>query len=410
MFRKSSLGPTISLLIGISLAASACGISVGEDDQSATLESTGIGAPAEQQTDDSNGQSNTSSDGSDSTDGNDSTDSGDSNGPVAAPVATSIPSDGEVADDQEPDSDEPTQAEHEAFCDASADYFVASQSANYVNFDRPGEVSMLYKVMDARLDEAIDLAPTDELAEPALYAREHFTILHAAMEQAKYDPAVVESSANYDELQVSLQTMIDIDDLLETYLTDACGYSSSGLEESSKMVAEDIAGLVDEVLTDSGVSDGDYPGDYIEIGDSTDRLKVEVPIDWEDTQSEPTRNGSALTIAPDVSTYLTSWRADGMKMTVTDAPSPIDWRAPMYETNASSDCTLTSSEPYSDALYTGWIDRYINCAGGPASAVVIGATDEDFSIEILVEVQFDNVDTQNDEATLTQILDTFKAR
>ena len=42
--------------------------------------------------------------------------------------------------------------------------------------------------------------------------------------------------------------------------------------------------------------------------------------------------------------------------------------------------------------------------------MVIGATDEDFSVEILIEVQFDDIDTQNDEATLAQVLDTFQAR
>lgn len=389
MFRKSGLGPTISLLIGLLLVASACGTG-GEDDQSQALESAEVTTTVEQET-------TTTS--------------------TAPPVEETTAEDTTVEDsaDQEPVADDgPSRAALEEFCDASADYFVASQSAQHIDSGRPGELSMFYSVIDTRLDEAVAVAPNDEMAEPALLARTHFTILHAAMDDAGYDPEVVESRDDFSDLEVSLQTMIDIDDMLSSFLTESCGYDADALDESARMVADDIGRLVDDVLSDSGADDdaidGDYPGDYIEIGDSTDRLKVEVPLDWEDTQSEPLGSGSSIVIAPDVSQYLTSWRADGLKMTVKDASRPVDWRAPMYETLASEECTLVSSDPYSDALYTGWIDRYDNCGGGPASAVVIGATDEDFSIEILVEVQFDDVDTQNDDATLTQILDTFKAR
>jgi hypothetical protein len=322
------------------------------------------------------------------------------------------------ADDGETAADELDAEEVSAFCEASAEYWAASDSANHINLDRPGEVAALYGLMDDRLTEAIDLAPNDEMAAPALLAREHFDIVEAALEQENFDLDVFEAGGGLAEVESSVRTLAGIDDQLNEFLIGPCGYSQSELDAGGEAVAADLKRLVDDFLADGdggsdSDSDGDsidYPGDYIEVVDSTDRLKVEVPLDWEDTQSEPSGVGSALVVAPDVSEYLTSWRADGMKMTVRDAGDPIDWRAPMYDTTASAECTLVSSEPYSDPLYTGWIDRYDECGGGPATAVVIGATDEEFSVEILVEVQFDDVDTQNDEGTLQQIIDTFKAR
>ncbi|MGH1491311.1 MAG: hypothetical protein ACRBK7_18255 [Acidimicrobiales bacterium] len=416
MISKSSLLPTVSLFIGVAMVASACGISIGENDESATLESTGIGAPIDQNSEDEPDGEASGIEGSDAADSAPA-ELGDSEPTpaVAAPVATSIPQADEPTAAQLQQAFEQNQAENRAFCEASADYWVASNASDRIDIDRPGEVSMLYKLMDTRLDTAISLAPSEELAEPALVAREHFTRLHDAASEARFDLDVLETGSVYDDLEPSLKILIDIDNRLGTYLVGPCGYNRDSLEAGADSVAVDIARLVDDVLADSeevdsGRPDGDYPGDYIEIADSADRLKVEVPIHWEDTQSEPSATGTALTIAPDVAAYFTTWKADGIKLTVSDAAGALDWRQPMYETNASVECTLISSAPYSDSLYTGWIDRYDNCAGGPASAVVIGATDEDFSLEILVEVQFDNVDTQNDEATLTQILDTFKAR
>jgi polyhydroxyalkanoate synthesis regulator phasin len=169
-------------------------------------------------------------------------------------------------------------------------------------------------------------------------------------------------------------------------------------ETTAATLATDDAGSSSGGATDDG---------FVEVTDTTDRLRVSVPASWTDTQTEPSGDGSAITISPDVSTYLTSWAIDGMKFSVTNASSPVDWRGPMETTNAAAECTLVSSEPYSDSLYTGTIDRYESCPGDN-TAVVIGATDEDESIELLVEVQFDTVDVGDDAATLQKILDTFQ--
>ncbi|MEM9653310.1 MAG: hypothetical protein AAGA65_14520 [Actinomycetota bacterium] len=393
MFTRPRPRSLLPLILGITLATSACSVELGEAEEVVTLGSSDV----------VDGEDTTTTVAPASPDQDDP----DAPAPVAAPIVDPSPSDDARTGEDDQDA---------AFCEASADYWVASVAFSHIDRDRPAEVSTLFGLIDSRLDDAIAAAPNDELAAPALLAREHFTVIDEAIADFFYDLDVFEASSAFPELGQSFNTLAEIDSLLNDYLLGPCGYSQGTLDAAAESTASDIVRLVDEVLAadDGDPTDGsngaDYPGDYIEIIDATDRLKVEVPIDWEDVQSEPSGGGAALTIAPDVDAYLTSWDADGLKMTVTDASGPADWRQPMYETNASTDCVLISSEPYSDPLYTGWIDHYENCAGGDVRAVVVGATDEEFSVEILVEVQFDNVDTQNDEDTLIKILDTFKAR
>ncbi len=305
-------------------------------------------------------------------------------------------------------SDEVDPAAEAEFCSASADYWVASNAGSHIDLSNPAQVREVFQRMTVELDEAIAKAPNDELAQPALLAKDHFTPIHEALAGFQYDFDTFETSNVFVTLEARLDGLGDIDDLLQTYLAGPCGLSPDLLQASAEAEASEIAlAYPGDATGDGGAAD--IPDGYTEIIDTTDRLKVNVPDSWEDVQSEPSGDGSSLTIAPDVGDYLTTWAADGLKMSVTNASSPIDWRQPMNETNASAECVLVSSDPYDDGLYTGWIDRYEEC-GGSSTAVVIGATDEEFSVEILVEVQFDNVDTQNDEETLNQIIDTFKAR
>lgn len=371
MFTRSSLRAALPLFLGVALIASAC----GADDTEAL--DTGIGISVDQSSDDQG------SDGSDS----------DNSDPAL-----------EVSEDFVAD---------EAFCAASGRYWTAAGAGPHIDRDSPVEVDMLWALTDSRLDEAIALAPDEKQARPALAAREHFEVVYAALQNENYNLDALEAGDLYREVEPSLKMLLEINELLGAFLIGPCGYTKEGLLAAAEDTGNNVGQLAAEASGGEeavGSVDGDYSGDYIEVAGSSARLSVQVPIDWEDVQSGPTGNGSVLTVAPDVSEYLSTWRADGLHMSVIDATSPIDWRQPMYETSASSECTLVNSVPYSDALYTGWIDRYDDCGGGPATAVVIGATDEDFSVEILVEVQFDNVDTQNDEATLVQILDTFMAR
>lgn len=293
-----------------------------------------------------------------------------------------------------------------SFCNASADYWVAANSGNYINMNSQTELRLVFDSMGIELDQAIAEAPDDELAEPALIAREHLNTIRDVLVEFNWDYTALEGNQSYAAVSPSLVAMGEIDDLLQEYLAGPCNFDQDELERRAELTGDAVINHAAEL----DAQQQDIPdGGFIEIVDATDRLRVEVPFHWEDVQSEPNGPQSSLTIAPDVSAYLTTWAADGLKMTVSNAPANIDWRSPMFETNAANECTLIDSTPYSDPLYTGWIDRYAGC-GGFSTAVVIGATDADLSVEILVEVQFDTIDTEDDDLILSEIINSFQAR
>ncbi len=243
-----------------------------------------------------------------------------------------------------------------------------------------------------------------------LFAQAHLQEIDAALVIISYDWELFSSSGRFDEMIEHFEALDQVDAMLESYLEDECGESIASLQKVARKTAEGLR--VDDPEPDArpAPSRPSDSLDYVEIVDSANRLKVTVPTAWTDVTDLSTSDGGLIRISPDTARLERSWGIDGISMSVQDASSsPIDWRAPMYDTAASQECSPVSSVPYSDSLYTGWIDTYENC-GGSTTAVVIGATDEDFSIEILIQIQFDGVDTATDEEVLKTILDTFKAR
>ncbi len=378
----------------MAVVASGCVVGFGGDDDEQAESSTQISTEAVQDDEDEDDDETTTTVAAD----DDSTDDGTDDG----------------TDNDDDDEEALDPAAVKAFCGASAEYWVASNAANHINLSRPAQVRQTFGLMEETLDEAIALAPDDELAALPLLARDNFDAVHAELAGFQYDwDTFLNSNVYATNLEARLDTLGDIEDQLDGYLAGPCELSLDTLGDEAIATASGIAAA--DTGEGQDPDDGDDPGGpdvrdgYVEVFDSTDRLRVTVPEAWSDTQSEPSGNGSAITIAPDVSTYLTSWAIDGMKMSVAEAGVPADWRGPMAETNAASECVLVSSEEYRDPLYLGWIERYEDCPGG-STAVVIGATDEDLSVEILVEVQFDTENTGDDDEVLQEILDTFQAR
>lgn len=291
-----------------------------------------------------------------------------------------------------------------AFCQASADYWVASNAVNQLDRSDPANVRVAFERLDVRLDQAIAAAPNPQLAEPPLAARGHLTVIHENLAAFDYDWEAFEISEALERITADVAALQEIEDLLEQYLESECGVSLNDLQERGRVEAEAIEAAAGGQASEERPADG-----YRTVTDSSDRLKVDVPNAWGESEESNTAGRIDLTIAPDVDRYRESWATDGMMISMTEASSPVDWRSPMYDTAASSECTLVSSEPYEDALYVGWIDRYEDCGSG-STAVVVGATDADFSFELLVEIQFDSDQVGDDEATLQRVLDTFAGR
>lgn len=317
-----------------------------------------------------------------------------------APTTTAAPTTTETPTTTAPKPVEASPDAEAAFCEASADYWTAVTAGDSIDLENPIELEAVFTLISDRLDTAIVAAPDDELVQPALAARRHLDVIIANVAAHDYDLVGLVEDAEYQNVEAELDALGEIDDLLESYLEGPCGMSIELLTASAEGIATEIALTATEQV--------EYPG-YIDVVDLSDRLKVTVPEHWTDMVSTSIGATSEMTLAPDVDEFEDSWAADGMHIRVTDASAPIDWRAPMAETAAADQCVPVSSVPYDDGLYTGWIDTYEDCGIG-STAVVIGAVDDEMTVEILVEVQFDIFDTENDAETLDTIIETFKAR
>lgn len=294
----------------------------------------------------------------------------------------------------------------QAFCDTSADYYTAFHAVDLFDESNPGQYRAGFELMQLHLDLAVTLAPTPELAEAPTVAKEHFDVIHGELRSFDYDWNRFEASDRYAPVVDRLAVLDQIDSLLAEYLLGPCQLDRATLDERSTSLAEEITASTG---TGTATSPSGVPDGYTAVFDPSDRLRVHVPQEWADIKSWSTATSSLMIVAPDAGEYETSWAADGLQMVVTDAGPDFDWRQPMFTTAAAEECSLVDSRPYDDGLYTGWIDTYEAC-GSTTDAVVIGATDAEHSIEILIEIQFDTEGTAQDAETLNVIIESFMAR
>ena len=70
---------------------------------------------------------------------------------------------------------------------------------------------------------------------------------------------------------------------------------------------------------------------------------------------------------------------------------------------------MVGTEPYDDGTYEGLLATYRNC-GIDSVATVIAAVSHDGQDGVLVELQFDSVESGPDATTLRNVIDTFLVR
>lgn len=309
--------------------------------------------------------------------------------------------------DADTSGDDPLIGE-EAFCAASADYYVTFNAVDSFDESDTAQFQAGFQLMEQQLATALSVAPTPELAEPPAAATEHLAVVVAELQSFGYNFNDFEASERYNAVQNDLAALGEIDGLLGEYLLGPCGLDGPTLDSRAVALAAELSsGSTGSTgSTDQGSSN--VPDGYRAVTDPTGRLMVNVPSSWIDTDSSSSANSARMIVAPDADDYQSSWGADGLQMLVTDADADFDWRQPMFETAAFQECTLVDSQPYDDGLYTGWIDTYDAC-GTNTEAVVIGATDAEQSVEILLEIQFDADSLTSDGDTLGVIIESWIA-
>jgi serine protease Do len=166
--------------------------------------------------------------------------------------------------------------------------------------------------------------------------------------------------------------------------------------------------LEEEASSNTSANTTTY-GDYISITDNSGAMAMEVPATWSDVDGSPWELdgeviGLSLTAAPNVNDFLNSWDTPGVFFAATDQfDLSVDELLDAFE--FSSDCTSGGARTdYSDAVYTGKYDVWLECGGTDTLLVVVVAEPADGSYSALIMVQ---VVSDADLDALDRILNTF---
>jgi len=169
--------------------------------------------------------------------------------------------------------------------------------------------------------------------------------------------------------------------------------------------------LEGEATTDTG-SDATY-AEYVTIADDTGAISVDVPAEWGDVDGAPYtgEDGLARTdvrASSDLAAFQSTWETPGMIFTASSAVAQSSNEFTLLdELNGSlvEQCeTYEGRQPYSDPLYTGQFDSYLNCGGTGAAYIVVGAVPPDRSYVIQVQIQ---VNRDRDLEAADRILNSF---
>jgi hypothetical protein len=339
--------------------------------------------------------------GSDTADSDDEPNDADTTTTTTAVAATPVaiePADSAAAVEEPPI--ESQVASTPEFCEASAGYYASTEAGDFVPRSNRAAVRSLFEAMDRRLIAAADAAPNDELAEPVLAAMESLAAVHDGIASFDYDGDAFEGSTVMTALAAEFDLLAKINDLLEQYLVGECGLQLQQLRVEGSNLGT--------AMTER--ADASAPVEFVEVTDSAERIRLQVPTHWDDVVNQQTGETAVMIASPNAALFDSSWAIDGIRvMTAPTAAVTVDRDTAMSETAAAIECRSVSSDPYDDGTYVGRINRYRNC-GGSTFAIVIGAASHDGEYSVLVEMQFDDHDTAFDATTLQMVTDTFIVR
>ncbi len=170
--------------------------------------------------------------------------------------------------------------------------------------------------------------------------------------------------------------------------------------------AEEIAqSEAGEQVTDGGQR---YT-DYVEIGDDSGAIIVEVPTSWTDIDGSAWEDesgvlGGALASAPDLAGFYESFDVPGLNLLASTVLGTSDINELLDQFDFTSECTYDSRSAYEDPVYIGAFDLYVACGDQDALIVVLAAKPEDQSHVVVLIGQ---AVTEADIDALDHALDTF---
>jgi serine protease Do len=167
-------------------------------------------------------------------------------------------------------------------------------------------------------------------------------------------------------------------------------------------------------LQEEAPSDGGAPAyeSYVDVTDDSGAISISIPDAWSDISGIPWERdggniGVSIVAAPDLQGWYDTWEVPGVFFGASRSLiAELDETALLDSNDFSGSCTFDSRNEYSDALYTGSYDLWVDCDGLATTMVVVAAVPEDRSFIMLLQViavsdaDFDALDT---------ILNTFVA-
>ncbi|MFK8022630.1 MAG: hypothetical protein AB8G26_01595 [Ilumatobacter sp.] len=329
---------------------------------------------------------------------------------TTAPVVTDPPA--TDAPTTAPPVETPTGSP-QAFCDASRDYAIAVGSIDFYDGDDNEGAQRSFTAMQTRVQVAIDAAPDDGAAAPAVEARTLLNEIVPTLEQIAFDP---DRFGDLDDGGTRIGALIGdftaSTDRLNFFLTDQCGLVTSDLERDARSFAAanstlPLQGEGGPTSTEPAPIEPPPTGDSIDISDDTGTISLTVPSEWNDIDGTPGPTENRLVASSNTQTFLNGFSLPGMFIESVDTPTgngadvypvALDTIVANYEGGGCSD---TVREPYADVAYTG-TEATLQCVPGFDTKVIAGTNSSGDTIFVVAMVLADG-----DSATRQLIVDTF---
>jgi len=186
--------------------------------------------------------------------------------------------------------------------------------------------------------------------------------------------------------------------------------------ETEEILVGQINGRVLETKTllstlDQAVSSsGDSYSGYQDFVDAAEVISLALPVEWRDINEgawniDDETVGLSMAAAANLEAFYATWTEPGIFLGASRLlASDFDENSFLDAFDFSTDCTYDTRYTYSDPLYTGVYDLWLNCDGSDTAFFVLAAVPEDGAFLILIQVV---LVTDADLEALGQILDTF---
>ena len=262
------------------------------------------------------------------------------------------------------------------FCFDSEQVYVFNQVTSVLTDPTPEQAEASLSILDFTIDAAVESAPVGMGTQPQR-AAELLDEMLVVFEQFDYDVAAMAVAPELDDLNEVFVEFDGVMSELAGFVDDECTPASAVLDSQAIKLAPVVEQLLDWPLQPIANQAGD--------------IRMFVPTEWSEwIGSTDVESVTVLEASSDIEQFENTWNVAGVLATVAyvgdDNAVPTEL---LDSSSAGPDCTLDSTEPYTDDVYVGELHLLSDCAGVGTDAAVLAVTDQAASsVEVTLEFQF----------------------